>query len=215
MNPGSPPARFAHVLSFVPLAGLAAALVLVVILARQVEARGERVARLTERLNSLQRGNWLPTVALPTTDDSTVVVGERRDGGRQLLLVFTTTCEFCRASLPTWAGLPERLDSAVRANGGPDVQVLGLAVDSLGSARRYRATHRLPFVVAQLPEGKLRALFRARAVPAVVLLDSAGRVMYTRTGVLTAAAVDSVLAASTAPNVGAQRAASATVSSMP
>lgn len=205
MTPGSPPARPARALIIAALVSLAAALALILVLARQVEAGGERVKRLTERLNSLQRGSWVPTVALPATDEGSVVVGERGDGGRQLLLVFNTTCAFCRASLPAWTRLPAQLDSAARANRSPDVDVVGLAVDSLSAARRYRAEHQLPFVVAQLPEGKLRALYRARAVPMIVLLDSAGRVLYTRAGVLTAgAAVDSVLAVATAPTTAAR-----------
>ena len=215
MSLGSPSARSARALIIAPLIALAAALALIVVLARQVEARSERVKRLTERLTTLQRGNWVPTVTLPTTDDSTVTVGERIDDGRQLLLVFTTSCSYCRASLPAWARLPEQLDSATRANRGVDVQVLGIALDSLDSARRYRATHKLPFTVAQLPEGKLRALYRTRAVPMVVLLDSAGRVLYSRAGVLNSAtAVDSIIAAAMAPTAVARPTGSATVSSI-
>lgn len=215
MSPGSPSARLARALSIAPLVALAAALALIVVLARQVDARSERVKYLTERLTSLQPGSWVPTLVMPTTDDSSVVVGERVDGGRQLLLVFTTTCQYCRASLPAWARLPEQLDSAARANRGADIQVLGIALDSLGSARRYRATHELPFLVAQLPEGKPRALYRARAVPMVVLLDSAGRVLYTRAGVLTArAAVDSVIAAAVSPISSARPTASTIKSSI-
>ena len=100
MSLESPPARLPRALSAAPLVALVAALALIVVLARQLEARGERVKQLTERLTSLQRGSWVPTVSLTTTDDSTVTVGERSDGGRQLLLVFTTTCPYCRASLP-------------------------------------------------------------------------------------------------------------------
>ena len=79
--------------------------------------------------------------------------------------------------------------------------MIGIALDSLSTARRYRTVHQLPFVVAELPSGKLRALYRARAVPMLVLLDSAGRVLYTRAGVLnTEAAVDSLVGAAVAPS---------------
>ena len=213
-EPGLSPRTPVPCATVAPLVALAAALALIVVLARQLEARSERVKRLTERLTSLQPGSWVPTVVLPTTDDSSVVVGERIDGGRQLLLVFTTTCQYCRASLPAWARLPEQLDSAARTSRAPDVQVLGIALDSLGAARRYRDLHKLPYVVAQLPEGKSRALYRARAVPMVVLLDSAGRVLYTRAGVLTAmAAVDSVIAAAMMPVPAARPSAAASTTS--
>lgn len=124
-------------------------------------------------------------------------MGRAPEGSGQLLFLFTTTCPYCRASLTGWNRIATDLADDT------DVQVLGIAVDQGEEGvdvARYQATHGLRFPVLGFPHPKLEALYRARTVPLVVLLDADGQVLWSRVGALeTQAAIDSVLVAVRAP----------------
>ena len=172
-------------------ATLFAALGLVVLLARQNGALAERATRLERRAFEPYPGMWVPTVTATTLDGAPLVVGERTDGARQLLFVFSTTCPYCEASLPAW----REIATAAAAPPEPRTVVTGIVVDS-GDADAYRRAHGFGFPVARFPSAKARSMYRMRSVPLVLLLDAEGRVLYSRTGVLRdRTATDSVLAA--------------------
>lgn len=124
-----------------------------------------------------------------------VTVG-RADHGRQFVIFFTTECPYCRAPVDAWS----RIIAAARRD-IPDVASLGIALDPDGPLDAYRREHHLAFPIVTFPAEKLRRLYRARSVPLVVLLDSTGRVLYSRLGALEdEAAIDSVLDALKAPD---------------
>ncbi|MEE8191963.1 MAG: TlpA disulfide reductase family protein, partial [Gemmatimonadales bacterium] len=85
----------------------------------------------------------------------------------QVLLIFNTTCSFCRASLPAWENLSDRFASV----GEPGVRVYGISLASEEETRWYVAEHGLTFPVLRFPEQKLRFLYRASGVPQVIVLD--------------------------------------------
>lgn len=170
---------------------LVAALVLVIVLARQNADLVRRVALLERRAFEPYPGLQVPTVTATTLDGTALTLGEREDGARQLLLVFTTTCPYCKASLPSWRQIAAAADTLTQ----PRPLVAGIVLDS-GDAAAYGRAHSLQFPIARFPSRKVQSMYRVRSVPAVVLLDGAGQVIYARTGVLESrVAVDSVLAA--------------------
>lgn len=122
-------------------------------------------------------------------------MGEPGLGRRQLLFVFTTTCPFCRATLPVW----DRMVDSVRRLAMP-VDIVGLSLDSTALTGDYARLHALPFPVAVMTEARHRFLFRAGAVPQTVVVGSGGRIRYATTGRLSEGAVlDSVYRALLGP----------------
>jgi peroxiredoxin len=174
----------------VMVAGLA-----MVVLVRQYDDLRQRYRALTQRLQWPHAGYSVPTFHAVTIDGDSITVG-RADGGRQLLIVFTTACPYCRASVGAWRRI---IDATNRE--APHVTTLGITLDGGGSVQEYRREHDLRIPVLMFPDDKLRRLYRARSVPLLVLLDSTGRVLYSRLGALEdEAAIDSVLDALTSPD---------------
>src|SRR5690606_20371898 len=149
-------------------------------------------ATLYERTLRPQPGAYVPTVRTLTLEGDTVTLGEAADGGRQVLFVFTTTCPYCRATLPTWNRIAGTLDTLST----PRIAVFGVSVNSSDIAGTFAAEHGLRFPVVRLTRPKDRVLYRTGRVPETRVLDAHGRIVYTRAGVLdTDAVVDSVIAA--------------------
>ena len=165
-----------------------------VVLARQNGDLRERMARVQRDASWPRAGLFAPTFTAAALDGRSLTVGERGDGGRQLLLYFTTTCPYCRASLPAWRELAALADTLA----SPRVEVIGVVLDSAHRAPAYAAEHVLPYPVVPLASTKLRSLYRARSVPLVMVVGHDGRVLFARTGVLEdRAAIDSVRRAMT------------------
>ena len=101
-------------------------------------------------------------------------------GVGQVLFVLTTTCRFCRATLPIWATLA---DSLKRLNGDA-IRVVALSLDSTEQTRRYVSEHGIGYSVASFPTGKMRRLYRAGSVPQTLVLDAWGVVRYAHVGQL-------------------------------
>jgi len=88
--------------------------------------------------------------------------------------------------------LKVRFDS-LGAAGGPAVQLYGVSLDSLAETERYARSHALTFPITRFTSQKVRRLYKAKSVPLAVVLDEEGRVLYSRTGVLTSGAVSDSL----------------------
>lgn len=174
------------------VAALVAASALAVVLGVQTDWLRARNLELARANRSPRAGLFTPTFAARTLDGDAVTIGERADGGRQILLFFTTTCPYCEASLPSWRALADTIARAPDL----DAAVYGVALDSAHHAREYRRAHGLTFPVITLPSRKLRYLYRATSVPIALVLDHEGRIVYARTGAMTErAALDSLVAA--------------------
>ena len=105
--------------------------------------------------------------------------------------MLTTTCPFCRATLPVWAVLA---DSLARLGKG-HIRVVAISLDSLGQSRRYAAEHGIRYPVVTLLSEKLRRLYRARWVPQTIVLNSEGVVLFAHVGRIQAGpTLDSVYA---------------------
>ena len=96
---------------------------------------------------------------------------------------------FCLASIPIWK------DVAQRAYESGVAEAYGVSLDSLDVTTSYSRTHQLTYPTALLLDARDVSLSRAGAVPQTVLLNSNGRVLYSRAGPLSRPAVDSLWAA--------------------
>jgi peroxiredoxin len=171
---------------------LVLAIGIVVLLARAQRELETRYERLAERSAWLHPGSYVPPVPTSTLTGDTLILGAPPAGARQVLLVFTTTCPYCRASVPAWRSLAARAHSLSRL-GGVAPHVVGLSLDSLPATTHYMDEHGLRFPVTQFPTRRDQALYRARSVPLILVIDADNRVAYSRMGVPTSlAALDSV-----------------------
>ena len=175
---------------FLLYGGLVLAGVLIFRMMGQYEGLAGQHSDLRDRLRTPQPGYSVPTFTNRTIDGVPITLGEREDG-RQLVFFFTTTCEFCLASLPAWREI-----AVTSEREHAEVEVVGVALDADGPVAEYRDRHGLAFPITTFPQQKLAHLYRAGSVPLVALLDETGRVLYARLGVLEQrAAIDSVLTA--------------------
>ncbi len=171
-------------------AAIAAAAILVVVLGLRVKKLTRQNEEMYRRLTRPTAGMYVPAFTAPGADGGAVSVGSPARG-RQVLFVFNRTCPYCRASIPTWS----RIGAEAEAANGRGAAV-GLSLDPPDSARAYAARHALRYPVAAFPDLRTVALYRTRAVPVTMVVDTAGRVLYARLGELTEGpAADSVRAA--------------------
>lgn len=146
----------------------------------------------------LQRGAYVPSFTGLSTGGDSVAVGNAFSGERQVLIFLTSTCPFCRETLPAWKGMAGRLSDSSFV--GQGVRVLGLTTDSLSDATKHAEANDLPFPLVPFPNRNLVSLYRGFTVPQTIVVDAEGRVIFARHGVIrTAQAVDSILAALAPP----------------
>ena len=166
-----------------------AAAALVVALAVQKRSLLVQIEQAAVRARDPYPGFYVPAIDAETLAGDTVRVGECAPGRTQLLFVFATTCEHCRASLPAWRRIASELSNEF------GVEVYGISVDSVEATRAFVTQHNLGFPVVSFVDPKLRALYRSGIVPQTVVLDAQGMVNYARLGAVTEnATVDSILA---------------------
>lgn len=179
-----------------PYLALAAAAVLVVVLGQQKRSLIEQVEQTQYQLRQARtepmRGMWMPAFQAPTLEGQAATIGEVPGEGRQVLLMYTTTCPYCLSSLPAWKQIAAAADTmtSIRA------AVYGVSLDSVDATRQYIARHALPYPTVRFPDEKVAGMYRAGTVPITLVLDERGRAIYTRTGELKdPAAIDSVMQA--------------------
>ncbi|MEO8451308.1 MAG: TlpA disulfide reductase family protein [Gemmatimonadota bacterium] len=168
---------------------LLSACALAVALGTRVIGINKAYAELKHRASEPHQGYAVPAFVARTLGGDTLTVGESGDPSvRQVLFVLTTTCPYCKATLPVWAALADSLQRGFR-----HVRVMALSLDSLGKTAAYAAEHRIRYPVATFPTDKLRRLYRAGSVPQTVVLNAMGEVLYAHVGKLTAGpALDSI-----------------------
>jgi peroxiredoxin len=154
-----------------------------IVLARRVNALSEAYTALQKRASQPYRGYVVPTVNASTIGGDSLIVGETRDSNSvQVLYVFTTTCPYCRATLPIWDAVS---DSTNRLYGSR-VQVVGMSLDSMRVTAKYAEANQLTYPVAFFPDWKAARHYRARVVPQTLVLNRIGEVLYAHIGQLSA-----------------------------
>jgi len=170
---------------------VAAALVVVL----GIQLRAARAELQAEKGKAIlpTTGQVVPAVRARTLAGDSVLLGEGEPGTRQVLFIFNTRCRICVATLPAWARVHARL--ATEAGGS----VIGWSQDADSLTERYVREHQLAFpVVVGLPLKYLK-LYHGWAVPATLVVDHEGTVVYGRPGALSGEAEDSVVSAALPP----------------
>ena len=168
---------------------LVAAAALVVVLAFQKRALMERQQELAARSRDPHPGFYVPAIDIETVTGDSVRLGETADRGVQLLFVFATTCDFCKASLPAWKEIAAQVGQKSVA------RIYGISVNPAEETEVFVSEHDIGFPVVSFADRKLRALYRSYIVPQTVVLDSEVRVEYARVGAVTEnAVIDSIIA---------------------
>ena len=176
----------------VPLGALAVALALVGVLGTQNRSLEQRYATLAEQARLPYPGLAVPAFDAATLAGDSVRIGESREGSAQILFFLTTTCPYCKATLPAW----NRIASEAGSRG--EFAIYGIQLDSAQSGLEYAEAHGLGFPLVTLPDPRIQQWYRVHIVPTTVVLDRTGLVVYARGGEITAQeTIDSVLAAST------------------
>lgn len=168
------------------LLALILATALVVALGLELRTTRADYSDFAARSHILRPGMYVPRLELPLLNGQPAVIGSNESGQCELLLVYNTTCEFCRASVPIWNAI------ATRSRGSDGVQVYGVSLDSIELTRAYAGAHELSYPTAVLLDDRSRSLLRASAVPQTLLITSTGQVLFSRPGLPTEAAVDSL-----------------------
>lgn len=167
----------------------------ITLLAVTVKHRALRESHLEHRRADMrvQRGDYLSVFRGRTVSGDSLSIGETR----QVLFYLTSTCPFCRATLPSWQDIAARLDATQASR--RRVQVVAVTTDSFHVATRYSLTNGLAFPLLPLPTWKFKSLYRAFSVPQTLVSDADGRIVFVRHGVInTVGAIDSVVAAALA-----------------
>lgn len=180
--------------SIVILLALAVASSLVVVLALQKRDLLTRIDNLTERIRHPYVGMYVPAVTLSAVTGDSVLLGGPPLGHVQVLFVFSTSCQYCKASLPAWKQIAAELAASDRA------EVVGVSTDSVEPTRRYLVQHGIELPVVSFTDRRLLAMYRAGTTPQTLIIDADGRVGYSHLGAVTEPVViDSILnAAATA-----------------
>jgi peroxiredoxin len=179
-----------------PYLALAAAAVLVVVLGQQKRELITQVEKaqmdLRRAVSEPMRGMYMPAFQASTLEGGSATIGELPAEGRQVLLMYTTTCPFCLSSIPAW----KQVTAAVDTMTGIRATVYGVSLDSADVTRRYIVKHGLPYQTVRFPNAKVAGMYRSGTVPVTLVLDEQGRTIYSRTGELKEkVAIDSVIAA--------------------
>lgn len=169
------------------VAGLILACAVIVALVARVHSLEEQAGQLYRHATQARPGLDVPTFNGVTLLGDSVQIAPPA-GRVQVLFMFTTTCPFCRESLPQWKAIANQVEEEHLG------RVVGVVLDSIHLARDYVRNHDIPFPVIQFPDERTRRMYRAGTVPEIVVLDGRAAIAYARIGVLTAGeAVDSVL----------------------
>lgn len=179
-----------------PYAALAAAAALVVVLGvqknRLIDQVEDTQLQLRRARTEALPGQYMPAFTAQTLEGDTATIGELPAEGRQVLLMYTTSCPFCLSSIPAWKQITAAVDTMTRTRAA----VYGVSLDSVDATRQYITRHGLPYPTLRFPNEKVSAMYRAGTVPVTLVLDEQGRTIYSRTGELKEKiAIDSVIAA--------------------
>jgi peroxiredoxin len=185
-----------RIFRILPYAALTVAAVLVVVLGQQKRTLITQLEQAQYQLREARtmpiRGMYMPAFQAPTLEGQQATIGQVQGEGRQVLLMYTTTCPYCLSSIPAWKQIKAAADTmkSIRA------AVYGVSLDSVNLTRDYIARHRLPYQTVRFPDEKVAGMYRAGTVPVTLVLDENGRTIYSRTGELKdPAAIDSVMQA--------------------
>jgi peroxiredoxin len=165
----------------VPTILLVISLIAITLLARHAHQLRLNFLEHRRQDTHTNRGDYVPTFSASTTNGDSVVIGKLNDTtARQVIFIMTSTCPYCRKTIPSWRRIALRLSS----NPARRIKVLALTPDSLNNAKWFGDSEKFPFPLVVFPNRKLVQLSRATVVPQTIVLNSDGRVLYSKTGLI-------------------------------
>lgn len=182
-----------------PLALIAAATALLISNASTRRLRHE-AAELRSATARLQVGDYVPVLFATSTDGRDVHFGAAAGPATYVVLLMTSQCPHCRATMPRWRALAERVagDPALA-----DASIIAFTSDPIETARAFADSMALPFPVVPFPDTRTLALFRGQLVPQTAVVRRDGRVTFVRhRSILELAAIDSIVLALRATHRG-------------
>jgi peroxiredoxin len=163
---------------------------------------------IVQRFLQPHPGMLVPEFVARSLEGDTVTIGSRGDDSRQVLFFFSASCVHCAQSLPAITRLSDSLQAAPALR----ARVIPIALDSSALVRRFVHSTGFRVPVFEMPSPRFGLLYRVRAVPQVIVLDSSGHTVYARAGSLLGAGVmDSILSAVQLRRAPAARSVIATV----
>ncbi len=148
--------------------GLAAGAVLALVTAGSLRAQGDA---------GIKVGSVAPVMSVNDLDGKPVNLGQWIGKKPVVLEFWATWCENCEALLPRF--------QQARKLTGDKVEYIGVNVtvnQSPARVRRYMEQHDVPFRVLYDDEGASTRAYQAPATSYVVIVDAAGKVVYTGVG---------------------------------
>ena len=89
---------------------------------------------------------------------------------RQLVFIFTTSCPFCKQTVPMWNKLAARLQRSI--------PIIAISLDSRDSTIEYVKGNNLSFAVAfPLDAGRFKKLNKIVGVPMTLVRENSGKVL--------------------------------------
>ena len=122
-------------------------------------------------------GTAAPAVALQTLDGKAVNLSQYIGKGPVLIEFWASWCSNCKGLEPKLAAIAKKY--------GNRVQLLAVAVSvnqSVERAKRYQVQHKLPVVMLYDRSGDASEAYEAPATSYVVVVNKAGKVVYTGAG---------------------------------
>lgn len=163
--------------------------------AREIDRLEKAVRIWKHRAQWPAVGVTFPPMATTTLRGDSRMVGARSPKS-QIIAVFTTTCPFCRASVPQWRRLSGLADTSATLG------MTWLSLSPRDSTLAYANTNGLPEEhVAFGAERALVLAARMRGVPVTLVVDTGGVIQHEFVGQLTEVQADSVLLAARTPRV--------------
>ena len=179
--------RLARSIQLTDIGGLA---FLVVALTSQKRELRTELQETHKRAERPYPGMALPELRLARLEGGDSVTLAPRNGIRQILFYFTTSCPVCLETLPEWKQIAAELADAPPGA----IEIYGISFDSAAVTAAYANRHQLNFpILLTRPEVRIEQLYRAIGVPLTMIVDT-GVVSYARFGTLRSrnAALDSI-----------------------
>jgi thiol-disulfide isomerase/thioredoxin len=90
--------------------------------------------------------------------------------GKQLVFIMTTSCPFCKQTLPIWNELAARVTHSI--------SVIGISLDSRDSTLAYMKSNDISFPLAiSLDVGKFKKMNKITGAPITLIRESGGKVL--------------------------------------
>jgi thiol-disulfide isomerase/thioredoxin len=136
------------------------------------------VKRDPSKVVGIEIGNLMPSYSTQMIDGGTFEVARLR--GRVVLLnVWATWCGPCRAETPTLVALENEYHDR-------GLKVVGVSVDEAGvdQVKEFVETEKIPYGIAHDPEGRIANILQTTVLPASVVIDRAGHIVWREAGLI-------------------------------